>query len=252
LQRLHGLKRGEGEPRVVLLHGFLGSHKNLGALVRMLPGTRFAIDLLGHGQSPPLPPNAGLETMASAVLDEIEQEVSIVGHSLGGRVALMMKRLGSIAPIILLDITPSPIRKRALNLEGVGEALISAPESVASRDEMRAHLMRTLEPSIVEWLLSNLRREHDRYRWIIDRQALLEFDRRAGAEDLWDTIDETITCIRGGRSPYVSDEDAARFEELGARVITLPEAGHFVHVDDTETVARLLVGQLTPSGSPRP
>src|SRR5688572_3269899 len=105
-----------------MLHGFLGSHRNLGALIRGWtaadPSIRpTAIDLLGHGLAEPLPPSANLETMAIDVLDRaagLPEPVRTVGHSLGGRVALMARRLapGSLSPIALLDITPSPIRRR--------------------------------------------------------------------------------------------------------------------------------------------
>jgi esterase len=213
-----------------------------------------SIDLLGHGLAAPLPPGANLETMALAILDEIarlnlEEPVPAVGHSLGGRVALMARRLspGSLSPIALLDITPSPIRRRAQSLSGVAEAMLSAPESAPTREVMRAHLARTLSAPIVEWLLMNLRREDGELRWSIDRQALADFDRRASDEDLWDTIDETVLCIRGGDSPYVSEQDARRFEEQGARVIVAPGAGHFVHVDATEAVVDALSGFI---GSP--
>jgi pimeloyl-ACP methyl ester carboxylesterase len=207
-----------------------------------------SIDLLGHGQGAPLPPGANLETMALDVLDQIarlklEEPVRVVGHSLGGRVALMARRLapGSVAPIVLLDITASPIRRRARSLMGVADAMLSAPDSTPNREAMRAHLAATLSGPIVEWLLMNLKREGGVFRWAIDREALVQFDRTASDEDLWDTVDETILCIRGGESPYVSDDDVRAFEERGARAVTLPGAGHFVHVDVTEAVIDLLL-----------
>jgi esterase len=243
---LHSVVRGEGTAPILLLHGFLGSHRNLGALVRAIEA-RFmtiALDLPGHGRSPPLPENADIETMASAVLEAIaalrlELPVKTVGHSLGGRVALMAKRLAphSLEPITLLDISASPTKRKASELAGVADALRSAPESTATREEMRQQLARTLTGPIVEWLLLNVKREGGRFAWAIDREAMFAFDQRASQEDLWDVVDDSITVLRGSASPYVSDEDAARFESLGARVVTIPNAGHFVHVDATEEVA---------------
>ena len=244
-------RQNEHPSEVLLLHGFLGSHRNLGALIRGWtakdPSLRpKAIDLLGHGQSAPLPPGANLETMALDVLERaaaLSEPVRAVGHSLGGRVALMAKRLrpGSFSPIVLLDITPSPIKRRSTNLMGVAGAMLTAPDVAPTREAMRAHLAQTLSGPIVEWLLMNVKREDGEFRWAIDRASLVEFDRRASEEDLWDTIDDSVLCIRGGDSPYVSDEDARRFEERGARVITVPGAGHFVHVDVTARVVELLV-----------
>ena len=246
----------EREIHCVLLHGFLGSHRNLGALVRQLRARHtnvafHALDLPGHGNAAPLPSGATLETMAAMVLDAIAaldlgEPLWTIGHSLGGRVALMTKRLapGALGPIALLDITPSPIRRRSKELRGVAETLLAAPASTPTREEMRELLAQTLTPAITEWLLMNLRRVDQRFEWTIDRSALAKFDRTASDEDLWDTIDDSITCIRGGDSPYVSDEDAHRMTELGARVFTVDGAGHFVHVDATEAVASLLESAL--------
>jgi len=150
-------------------------------------------------------------------------------------------RPGSFSPIALLDITPSPIRRRSTNLIGVADAMLSAPDATPTREVMRAHLAKTLSGPIVEWLLMNVKREGGEFRWSIDRASLAEFDRRASEEDLWDTIDDTVLCIRGGASPYVSDEDVRGYEERGARVITIPGAGHFIHVDVTESVIDLLI-----------
>lgn len=251
---LHHVGRGpeDGAP-VLLLHGFLGSHRNLGALVRAwnsaAPEARLvSADLPGHGRSPRLPEGAGLETMASAVLELLDhldapRPTRAVGHSLGGRVLLMAKRLapGALAPISLLDITPSPIARRSEDLAGVAEALLLAPARTETREAMRDQLLQQgLSRPIVEWLLMNLRRSPEGFVWSIDRQALVDFDRRASPEDLWDTIDDTICCIRGGASPYVSDEDVNRMQRLGAEVHTIDQAGHFVHVDATEEVLTLL------------
>lgn len=252
---LHHVSRGPKDSTpVLLLHGFLGSHRNLGALIRAWsradPTIRLvSADLLGHGRSPPLPPGAGLETMATEVLEllphlEAPRPPRAVGHSLGGRVLLMAKRLapGALGPIDLLDISPSPIERRAANLAGVAGALLSAPERADTRETIRDHLLaQGISRPIVEWLLMNLERTDEGVAWAVDRQALAEFDGRASPEDLWDTIDDTVTCIRGAASPYVSDEDAARLENLGAHVHTIEGAGHFVHVDATEQVLKALL-----------
>jgi pimeloyl-ACP methyl ester carboxylesterase len=52
-----------------------------------------------------------------------------------------------------------------------------------------------------------------------------------------------VQAIRGGRSSYVSDADARRLAAAGARVDTLPGAGHFLHVDrPAELLDRIVQG----------
>ncbi|HSE95744.1 MAG TPA: alpha/beta fold hydrolase, partial [Methylomirabilota bacterium] len=92
------LRFGDGPRPILLLHGFLGSARNLAAIGRMLAErdprrTAWIFDLPGHGASPPLPPGANLATAATHVLTTaralgLPGPWPIIGHSLGGRVAL--------------------------------------------------------------------------------------------------------------------------------------------------------------------
>src|SRR5437867_9369430 len=91
-------RTGEGPRTILLLHGFLGSRRNLGSLAHRLverdPGLSvITLDLTGHGESPPLPPEPDLATLGRDALDTattlaVVRPLWLVGHSLGGRVAL--------------------------------------------------------------------------------------------------------------------------------------------------------------------
>ncbi len=177
----------------MLLHGFLGSRRNLGALIRRWKARDpsvdlVALDLPGHGDASPLPPG-GLGPMTAAVLAELDarglKTPRIVGHSLGGRVALMTRRLrpAARAPVTLLDIAPGPITRRSRELAGVPAALLSAPATSPTREQMRAHLGALSDP-IADWLLMNLAWKGDRFEWRIDRARLVAFDREAAQDDL--------------------------------------------------------------------
>jgi pimeloyl-ACP methyl ester carboxylesterase len=80
---------GEGPP-LLLLHGFGGAAWNWTALAPLLAGRRVLIpDLPGHGGSSPLPAPS-LAGFADAVAALVEEPVGVVGHSLGGVVALRL------------------------------------------------------------------------------------------------------------------------------------------------------------------
>src|SRR5688572_10015969 len=118
---LSSYRTGSGDRPTVLLHGFLGSGKNLRSLAQRWaerePDRVFLIpDLTGHGASPPPPVGSDLEAMARDVRETIEAEglatpVSVVGHSLGGRVALALVGIAPqlVRDVVLLDITPGSI-----------------------------------------------------------------------------------------------------------------------------------------------
>jgi pimeloyl-ACP methyl ester carboxylesterase len=249
-------RAGTGSRTVLLLHGLLGSARNLTTLSRRLVERDPALsvvapDLTGHGSSPPLPPGADLATVASDVLAtaralRLGEALRLAGHSLGGRVAL---RAGMLAPeilerIVLLDISPSPVA--ADETARLVTRLREAPATAASRDVFRAHFRAAgVADDVVEWLLQNLVHEAGGYRWRIDRAALADLHLRSQAEDLWPAVEGPrpyrVGCVRGGGSPYVSDTDARRLEAAGCPVETLDGAGHFLHIDrPIQLVERLL------------
>ncbi|HSP78563.1 MAG TPA: alpha/beta hydrolase, partial [Myxococcaceae bacterium] len=118
---LESFQVGEGARPTVLLHGFLGTGRNLRSLAvawsEAEPGRRFLLpDLTGHGTSPGLPPGATLETVAGDVVETaraagLTGPLELVGHSLGGRVSLAasLRFPEQVASVTLLDISPSPI-----------------------------------------------------------------------------------------------------------------------------------------------
>lgn len=244
---------GTGARQLLFLHGFLGSGKNLATLARglstRLDATATMLDLTGHGQSPPLPSGADLHTLAADVLETATalglERPDVVGHSLGGLVALAAcERTPAWASrVTMLDIAPGPIRHD--ETDQVFAALLAAPASAPSRDAMVHDLMaRGLSQSIADWLAMNV--EHQPgggFSWRIDRAALAALRPRVKHADLWPAVERRVIpmrCIRGGRSRHVGDDDATRLVAAGVEVITVAGAGHFVHVDRPAELLELL------------
>lgn len=251
-------RAGDGSRPLVLLHGFLGSSRNLAALARRLVAgdaslSVFAFDLRGHGGSPPLPQDANLGTLASDVLSTaaslgLGRPITLVGHSLGGRVGLRIALDDPVAleHLVLLDISPSPASDALGDVAHVLDALAHAPATAAGREPFRRALLSGgLSADVVEWLLLNLEREGETYRWRIDRHALTALHRRVSAEDLWPAVERPrshgLHGIRGGRSPYVSDRDAARLKAAGCRLDTIPDAGHWLPTERPAEVGALVL-----------
>ncbi len=247
---------GAGASSTLLLHGFLGSGRNLSTLARRLvekdPSLRIVLpDLPGHGSSPRFPDDAGLAYFAAQVLATAREAgvpgpYRIIGHSLGGRVGLraLLDAPGEVASVTLLDITPSPIVTPGTRSHAALSRLVAAPAHAASRDELRLALVDpALSDALVDWLMMNVVREGDGYGWRLDRRALEALHPRVNAEDLWPAVERRVRpvrCIRGEHGGYVSDADAARLEAAGCPVDTLAGAGHFVHVDALEPLVALL------------
>ncbi|RMG94369.1 MAG: alpha/beta hydrolase [Deltaproteobacteria bacterium] len=244
---------GAGDDTVVLLHGFLGSGRNLWSLAKALARRRSDLrvvvpTLRGHIGAPPLAPGGTLESMAADVVRLGEQAGAraIVGHSLGGRVAIVAA-VDHRVPVWLLDISPGPVV--AEDTEAVLDALLAAPAAAASRAEMGRALEAAGAPGpIVPWLCMNLVRDEGGVRWGIDRARLAAFHRTESGRNLWPYVEgrgvDIAGCVRGGASNFVCAQEAERLEGVGARVVTIPKAGHFVHVDALDAVAEVLSSGL--------
>jgi pimeloyl-ACP methyl ester carboxylesterase len=112
--RLHVIEAGQGAP-LVLLHGLFGSARNWGAVQKALAAEYrvVALDLRNHGASPHAPDMDYAaqaadvaETLAALGIDR----AVVLGHSMGGKVAMMLALMQPelIERLIIADIAPRP------------------------------------------------------------------------------------------------------------------------------------------------
>ncbi|MGZ4308104.1 MAG: alpha/beta fold hydrolase [Gaiellaceae bacterium] len=89
--RLRYLVAGEGEP-LLLVHGLGGAAANWLALAPLLlPGRQVIVpELPGHGGSEPLPAAPSLNAYADRLALLLDEPAAVVGHSLGGAIALRL------------------------------------------------------------------------------------------------------------------------------------------------------------------
>ena len=105
---MHHIRRGSGRP-LLLLHG-LGSHSSSWApILDALAAERevIAVDLPGFGETPPLPGEVSIATLADAVIRFCaEQKLGapdVVGSSMGARLVLELARRGVVGAVVALD-----------------------------------------------------------------------------------------------------------------------------------------------------
>lgn len=126
-------------PPLLLLHGFLGSHRDFDALLPAL-SQRFyciAVDLPGHGKSLNVPGHCTFSATAIALLTRLDHlniaQTHLLGYSLGGRLALYL-------------LCHYPERFMRTILESASPGLKTAEERRArwESDEAIAHQLKTL------------------------------------------------------------------------------------------------------------
>ena len=88
--RIRVFEGGQGPP-LLLIHGFGGAAWNFEPMAALLSGRRLIVpDLPGHGASSPLPATPTLAGFADLLASLLDEPVDVLGHSLGGVVALRL------------------------------------------------------------------------------------------------------------------------------------------------------------------
>lgn len=237
-------KAGTGKP-LIILHGLFGISDNWAALSKLWSQyfTVYAVDLRNHGQSPHSE-EWNYKVMAEDIIeligDEKLNDVTVLGHSMGGKVAmrLAIDYPMALSKMIVADIAP---RQYAPNNTEVINALNKVDiDHVASRKEVEAILHEDLhEEGTVQFLLKNLHwiesgSEEKKLAWRFNLNVITRNIHEVYSAVLPPLICETESLfIRGERSPYIMPEDEADIAVLfpNSKVITIPDAGHWVHAD---------------------
>ncbi len=239
--QLAGDAVGEAGPPIVLLHGLLGSARNWSSIGKQL-GERhrvLALDLRNHGRSP-WADTMSFDDMAGDVAASIEQgglaPVALLGHSLGGKVAmrLALTRGDLVARLVVVDVAPVVYHH---SLAAYIEAMRAVDLTrVTRRTEVDDQLGRTIRDTMMRaFLLQNLVRTPQGYAWRAHLDAiaaslpeLMGFPPSAGLAYPGPTL-----FIAGSRSTYVRAEHRPVIKELFPKVeyATIAGAGHQVHAD---------------------
>lgn len=237
-------KSGSGQP-MIILHGLFGLSDNWASLAKKWSEhfTVYAVDLRNHGQSPHSD-QWKYWIMAEDVLELIEKEnlknVILLGHSMGGKVAMYLT-LDSpqlISKLIVVDIAP---RKYPVGNEDVVAALLKVhPEKLASRKEAEEILSGELhDPGTIQFLLKNLyHKEEAGGKTHLDWRFNLPVISKNLAV-VSEPTDEPAPCdvetlfIRGENSDYISKADEEEIKRVFPRatIQTIEGAGHWVHAD---------------------
>jgi len=230
----------EGSP-LIILHGLLGASGNWHTLSRTTfqdAATVYAIDQRNHGRSPHTD-WMDYPTMAADVQAFMDRHdlgrCTLLGHSMGGKTAMQVafSHPEEVDRLIVVDMAPKAYPPRH---EGLLAALDRIdPTTFDDRQAIDDALAQDV-PSrpIRQFLLKNLEYDGERYTWGMNLDAIqAHYDNINAALPRDATFEGPTLIVRGGRSDYVADEDLPRMREQfpNSRVVTIDEAGHWVHAD---------------------
>jgi pimeloyl-ACP methyl ester carboxylesterase len=272
-ERLASRTLGEAGSPVVFVHGLFGQGKNWTTIAKGLADAHRVtlLDLPNHGHSPWTDRIDYLD-MAESVAAELEglgEPVTLVGHSMGGKVAmqLALRRPELLRALVAVDIAPTVYPVRGGRTDDPDEEASPFGDYIAAMRALDLEKLRTRQeadealrnavPSrmVRSFLLQSLVREGTGddadWRWRLNLE-LLERDlgelRGFPAPPPGASFDGPVLWIAGANSTYVLPEDRPHMDALfpSTRLVRIKDAGHWVHSEQPEvfleTLRRFLDG----------
>ena len=254
--RLHLLEWGPAQaPPLLMLHGGNQSAHSWD-LVSLHLADRFriiALDQRGHGDSEWArdaaygPDEMARDALALLAAEGIERPI-VMGHSMGGMVAMRLAALEPALPraVVLVDVGPEVSQRGAEAIRNFVtrnvefEHLDEFIDRVAAYDPFRSreHMERTARYNLVQrsdgrYVSKSDRLLHDpEFR---SRRERRQHGTRRDAADGFHRYPGPTLLVRGERSNILEAEAAARFAESlpGAALVEVPDCGHNVHSQNT-------------------
>ena len=246
---LHHEATGDNsKPSLVILHGLFGSTTNWRSVIRQLSADFYiiAVDLRNHGQSPWADTMTYLDmaTDVAILLKALDLPApSLLGHSMGGKVAMTMAQYHMLPldKLIIADIAPVPYQhSHASFVQAMQQVDL---ESIKSRKDVDQQLSRDiLESSTRQFLLQNLARIDGSYRWRINLKAIEQSMDQLLDYQSTDIANNRSMFIAGSLSHYVDDTAKQVILQLfpHASIEYIDDAGHWLHAEKPREFIQLV------------
>ena len=244
---LNFTQKGSGEP-LLILHGLFGMLDNWQTMANYFSSgfEVFNIDQRNHGRSP----HSGIhnfQVMARDIFDFLQEQniykTSIIGHSMGGKTAMQFAAIypGFVEKLVIVDIFPKVYRlsEREGHLEIFRASRAVTEQHFTSRKEAEAEFERLIKDKrVFQFMLKNLLLKDDGTYGVKFNLDGLESNYLSLQQNLHfrEPVKTPTLFIKGGKSDYISENDFRMVNQYftNAELITIPSAGHWVHVDEPE------------------
>lgn len=251
-------------PWLVVLPGIYGQGRNWGSVARRFVRERPAwgamlVDLRQHGASQGFPPphtvSAAAEDVVEAIREAGVEAGAILGHSFGGKVALLAARAGvpGLRQAWIVDSTPGT-REPDGSAWAMLDVLRRNAGPFGARDEaVQALQEEGLALPLARWMATNLEEAEGSYRWLIDPGDMEALLRSFFAEDAWDVLEAppegvAVHVVKAEDSSVLDEAACERVKRAGRRHgrvhLHRVAGGHWVNADNPDALHELLLEHL--------
>ena len=251
-----GTDQANDRTTIVFLHGLLGNSRNIKTMAKKLCHMKrtngLLLDITGHGRSPPNPKASFADviadlqfTLKAALENKITNDnhaLTLVGHSLGGRLSLSFasqaqNTLHQPRSVWLLDTVPGIADASVVSVLQSAKAVLDEASTETRKDLVQRLKQDGHSDATSQWLASQYDVKTKHFNFDVETAESLVRD--FGRHDFWmqlESLDRvSVNLVQAGRNP-AWNEVLPDMRRLSAnhrlRSYLLPDAGHWVHVDD--------------------
>ncbi|MEK9912208.1 MAG: alpha/beta fold hydrolase [Candidatus Puniceispirillum sp.] len=224
-------------PPLLIVHGLYGSARNWGVIAKRLSDEHqtITVDQRNHGDSPWFETHSYID-MANdliTVAQHIGRPLNVVGHSMGGKAAMVMAlmRPDLVNRIIVADIAPIAYGHDQ-------SQYIQAMQAVdLRRVHKRSDAMKQLAQIVEDTTLQSFFTQSldvAGKRWKLNLDVLgRDMHHILGFPEIQGSFDGPALFLSGSESPYVQDDGKTRAKAFfpNAQFAKLKGAGHWLHAE---------------------
>ncbi len=240
----------------LILHGLFGRGKNWHHIAKSLSSKVseifITIDQRNHGKnfsSDDLTYSIMVRDLLTFIRDLELKKISLIGHSMGGKVAMMFSLLNKnlVRHLIIVDI--APVKYKLDQIETVDHLLDIDLKKITSRKLAEQKLEEKLNNrNLTLFLLQNLVSKKNSYEWSINLNTI-----KSSMNNLRDfpisnsnIYEKPVLCIYGQKSNYVTKENMKHFRQFFPNVIfvQIKNTGHWLHAEKPNDFVEKIVNYL--------
>ena len=217
---------------LLIAHGLFGSARNWNVIAKRLSATRpvVVVDMRNHGSSPWFDTQSYTD-MADDLAQVITEPMDVLGHSMGGKAAMVLAltHRAKVNRLVVADIAPVTYTHSQM---GPLDAMRGVDLSVVKTRADAAEQLAGQPDGLIQFMLQSLDTKAKRWKLNLDVLAA-EMDKIIGFPDVSGVFDAPTLFLSGANSDYVQHSHRDKIKTLfpQAYFAKLSGAGHWLHAE---------------------